>query len=126
MIVCALLISCKKDKYLPDFSNFNEIGLMQKGNEVFVYDPLVHQMGFNRGQGQFRVHTDNMSDYVVVDLESIPSEIGQEVEGTLIWTTSSDIFTKRNITLETIKIEGDKIWLWHSQSQIGVVVRVLE
>jgi len=126
LLTLAVLASCKDDRYLPAFTGAENVCLMQKGKVLCTYDPATYQIGFNRNQGQFRVHTDNMSDYFIVNVDSVPSELGQEVNGSIIWTTATDIFTKRDITLELVRVEGDKLWLWASQGQIGAVVRVLE
>lgn len=126
LLLPALLCSCVKDDFRPVFIQTEETCLMQRGSTVFSYDPLTCQMGFNREKNEFRVHTDNMSDFYIVTLDRIPVQLGEKVEGTIVWTTETSIYTRKKITLEAVRIEGERIWLWHEQSRTGVTVSALE
>jgi len=127
IVIAIILCSCQQGgPYTEAFTANGTIRLEQKGEALCTYDPASYQLAFNREKGEFRVHTDNMSDYFILDLDQIPGEAGQQVTGTIIWTTETDIYTKREITLETAKLEGDKIWLWNTKDRIGMVVKVLE
>lgn len=126
ILLPVLLCACRKDDFRPVFVQAEEICMMQRGKTIFSYDPMTCQTGFNRKKGEFRVHTDNMSDFYIVTLNRIPVMEGERVEGTIVWTTPTAIYTKKKITLEAAKLEGDRIWLWHDQSQTGVMVRTLE
>ena len=77
-------------------------------------------------QTEFRAHTDNMSDFFVATFTELPSYLGQDVTADLVWTTDRDVLTRKNLTLEVIRIEGDQFWLWSSTGKIGLCMRVLE
>jgi len=126
IFILLLSCACNRDSYLGAFESNDAIRLEQKGKVICEYEPTTYQLSFNREKGEFRVHTDNMSDFFVAILDQVPTEQDQQVNGTLIWTTETDTYTKRDITLKAVKLEGDKIWLWLSQGQIGLVVKVLE
>ncbi len=126
LLAALLLCSCSDDRFITPFVSGDGIRLVENSKTLFSYDPNTCQMSFNRDKCEFRVHTDNMSDFYTITLSSIPQREGQEVRGTLVWTTSSDIYTKRNVTFSAEKLEGDKIWLWTSNGHIGLVVRILD
>ncbi len=121
-----LLVSCKDDRFITSFVQQDGIHLSVNSKTVFRYDPLTCQLAFNRDRREFRVHTDSMSDFYTLTLSEIPTRQGQEVKGTLVWTTEKDINTKRNVTFTAEKLEGDLIWLWTGNGRVGVVVRVLD
>lgn len=126
LLAALLLCSCRDDRFITPFVAQDGIRLTVNGRTVFTYDPLTCQLGFNRQRGEFRVHTDNMSDFYTLQLSKIPEREGQEVTGTLVWTTATDIYTKKNVTFTAEKLEGDCIWLWTGNGRVGVVVKVLD
>lgn len=127
LILAALLLacSCNDDRLASAFSARDEVRLQVGGVEIHCYDPLTWQMGFNAEKRQFRVHTDSMSDYFTLTLSKIPQEDDEQVTGTVVYTTSDNIVTRKNITLKVLRLEGDKIWLWNQSGEIGLEVRLL-
>lgn len=127
LLVMLLIVSaCNDDKFIEPFINSDELRLVQRGKTLFVYNPNTCQISFNRKKGQFRVQTDDMQDFYAITLSEIPVFEGQEVSGTLVWTTASEVNAIKNVSFSTKKIEADKIWLWTGNAKIGVVVRMLE
>lgn len=124
--VLLLASSCNGTHEITNFSNTDAVRLEVAGITQFYYDPLTCQMAFNRERGEFRVHTDSMSDYFLVKLSEIPTETGQEVTGDITWTTVNDLMTRQNITLILINSQGDKLWFWNANYRIGAEVRILE
>ncbi len=120
-----LLCGCREDNYLQPFMDRDGLFLEQDGLVVFRYNEATCQTAFNRSRCQFRVFTDNMSDFYSITLSEIPSEEGQNVTGTLVWTSQEDTYTKRNVTFETLRIEGDRIWLW-TGGRIGLVMQLFD
>ena len=55
----------------------------------------------------------------------MPSEEGESVTvESLVWTNPSGTDqTRKNITLEVVKLEGDIAWLWNSRESIRMTVR---
>ena len=122
----AFLCSCNPDATRTAFSESDAIRLQVGRSDQFVYDPLTCQLAFNRSTGEFRAHTDNMSDYFAAVLSEIPTSVGQMLLADLTWTTHDNVLTRKNLTLEVIRLEGDKVWLWSQSGQIGLTVRILE
>ena len=126
MPLLPVLCSCQKDRAMIAFTSGEEIRLQVGGVEQFIYDPLTCQLGFNIDNREFRVHTDNMSDFFSLRLSSIPTEDEEQVTGSLAYTTKTDVVHKSNITLKVVRLEGDRIWLWNQASRIGVEIQILE
>jgi hypothetical protein len=122
LIVCA----CNDDKFIEPFVNSDELRLVQKGKTLFTYNPNTCQISFNREKRQFRVQTDDMQDFYMLTLSAMPTSEGQELTGTLMWTTRDEVNAIKNVAFSVKKVEGDKIWLWTRNGKIGVVVRVLD
>lgn len=126
LLLLVSLASCADQRMRNAFSESEEIHLMVGGDIPLSYDPNTCQLAFSRDLREFRVHTDNMSDFYVLTLSAVPVSVGQRVSGSLTWTTHDEVLTRKNITLETVRLEGDKIWLWSNSARIGLVVSTLE
>ena len=62
----------------------------------------------------------------VVTFTELPAAFGQFVTADLTWTTERDVLTRKNLTLEVIRVEGDQFWLWSDTGRIGLCMRILE
>ena len=124
--VLALLCGCSDKRMRVAFSESDEIRLMVGGTVPFTFEPNTCQLAFSRDRKEFRAHTDNMSDFYAVRFTEIPSTLGQTVTADLTWTTERDVLTRKNLTLEVVRIEGDQFWLWSNSGRIGLSIRVLE
>ena len=120
------LCSCQEEMLMSAFSARDELRLQVGGVEQMCYDPLTCQLGYNPDTMEFRVHTDNMSDFFSLRLTSIPLEDEEQVTGTLTYTTATDIVRRKNITLRAVRLEGDRIWLWNHPMRIGIEIQILE
>ena len=126
-LLCVLLLSACSDQRMQDAFSENEGVRLMVGRDIpFTYDPATCQLAFSRDLKEFRAHTDNMSDFFVATFTELPSYLGQNVMADLVWTTERDVLTRKNLTLEVIRIEGDQFWLWSSTGKIGLCMRVLE
>ena len=126
-LLCVLLLSACGDQRMQEAFVSNDGVRLMVGRDIpFVYDPLTCQLAFSRDLREFRAHTDNMSDFFVATFTEIPSYLGQNVTADLVWTTERDVLTRKNLTLEVLRIEGDEFWLWSSTGKIGLCMRVLE
>lgn len=121
-----ILCGCQEERLLSAFSSRDGIRLQVGGEEQLSYDPLTCQLAYNPDRREFRVHTDNMSDFFVLTLSAIPAEDNEEVRGNLVYTTRKDIVRKNNVTLKVIRLEGDRIWLWNQSSHIGIEIQILD
>ena len=120
-----LLSACVREQIDPAFLASSDIGLTVGKTQVFRYDPLTCQLGFNSARGEFRVSTDTMSDYYVVTLPSIPSKPGEVLKGDILWTSDTAIKRFHAIEFKVLKIESDVAWLWNQQNRIAVTVQIL-
>lgn len=126
LIGIILLASCQ-GKVDPEFIGLQDFGLQVKDTKVFTYNSLTWQTAFNRERCEFRVHTDNMSDYYCVTLNTVPSSEGQKVKGSVVWTSSSDVINKSGLNFSVEKIDrAGRIWLWCKKERIGAVIQALD
>ena len=124
LMVAALFWGCGQTDLSDDFKQNGQLRIEIKGYVTFSYDPLTCQLGFNREDCEFRVNSDNMSDFFILKLDEMPSGEGQRINGAATWTTGDNLHYKKTI-FEVVKLEGSKIWLWSSESRIAAVVQVL-
>ncbi len=129
LLVAALILTTSCDKgngFNKDELRYDTVCLKVKGVSVFKYEPKTCQMAFNRGRAQFRCGTDTMSDYFIVDLDSVPSEEKQTVSGSLEWTTVDDVVTMGGLSFSVEGISPDgTVWLWCAKQKITAVIRLL-
>lgn len=126
MMILLLCCSCGRQRRVNAFMEHDELRLQVAGKVQFRYDELNCQLSFSRDRNEFRAQTDNTSDFYTVRLNFIPTQVGETVTADLSWTTDTDILHRKNLTLEVVRIEGDRIWLWSDSGRIGVSLRVLE
>lgn len=124
-IALALITSCVHEEFTPEFLNDDTERMEVGGETILVYNPLTCQQAFNRERNEFRVHTDNMSDYYIIRLRELPENVGQEITASsLVWTDPDGGLSSQNdIALEVMKLEGDVVWLWNSRLSIKMIVR---
>ena len=127
-LTAALAFACcnGRNGYDRGFVDSDTISLTVNKVKVFEYDPMTCQLGYNDSRREFRVSTDNMSDYFVVTLSKIPSAKEERVTGSISWTGEDYIKDLRNLTFETVKIDRGKIWLWNQANKLAVIIPVLE
>ena len=125
VLVLATFTGCRKSHVSDDFKLNSTLRMEIKGYITFLYDPLTCQISYNPDKYEFRVHSDNMSDFYMLRLDEMPDRVGQSVNGVASWTTGDDLHSKKT-AFEALKFEGGKIWLWSSSSRIAVVVQTLD
>lgn len=123
----AMAFSCCRDNEIDSaFLGNDAIHLRVNGKNIFDFNEITCQLGYNDSKQEYRVHDDTMADYYIVTLYEKPAEEGQSIKGEIEWTTSSDIVRKRDINFKVVKIDSDhKMWLWEKTNKIGVVVKAL-
>jgi hypothetical protein len=126
-IAAALMLSCcgPRHGYDRDFVESDVISLTVNKVKAFEYDPSTCQLGYNDARREFRVSTDNMSDYFVVTLSKIPGGKDEQVTGSITWTGDDYNHTLNNLSFEVAKIESGKIWLWNQSNKLAVVIQIL-
>jgi len=126
LAVSVLMYACDRNAELRSLTEDATIRLSVQGVTQLTYDPSTCQLGFCRQKCEFRVNTDNMSDFFIITLDRIPAVLNSEVTGNIVWTSSSKLEHKENVALEVVKLEGDKIWLWNRQEGVEALVQVLD
>ena len=126
LALLVLPVGCEPQTvYTPEFLTDSTLRMEVGKQEILTYNPITCQTALNLHRCEFRMHTDNMSEYFIIRFSSMPSEEGESVTvESLVWTNPSGTDqTRKNITLEVVKLEGDIAWLWNSRESIRMTVR---
>lgn len=127
ILLCLALGGCQSFKADPEFVSSTSTGLTVKGSTVFSYDPLTCQAAFNRQECEFRVFSDNMSDYYCVRLNTMPTAEGQKARGSVTWTDRDKVQVKKDLQFQVEKADrAGRLWLWNRKEGVGALVFVLE
>ena len=120
------LTGCQDERQRAAFCENEGVRLLVGGSIAFSYEPNTCQLAFSRDLREFRAYTDTMSDFFVASFSQIPVTLGQRMTANLTWTTEREVLTRKNLTLEVVRLEGDMVWLWSDAGRIGLTVRILE
>lgn len=126
LALLVLPVGCEPQTvYTPEFLTDSTLRMEVGKQEILTYNPITCQTALNLHRCEFRMHTDNMSEYFIIRFSSMPSEEGESVTvESLVWTNPSGADqTRKSITLEVVKLEGDTAWLWNSRESIRMTVR---
>ena len=127
LMAASLLVCCDgRHGYDRSFTDSDVVSLTVNKVKVFEYDPMTCQLGYNDTKREFRVSTDNMSDYFVITLSKIPSAKDEQITGDITWTGSDYIRDLHNQSFETVKVDRGKIWLWNQTNKLAVIIQVIE
>ena len=128
LLVSALLLlaGCQDERQRAAFCENEGVRLLVGGSVAFSFEPNSCQLAFSRDLREFRAYTDTMSDFFVATFSQVPSQLEQRLTADLVWTTEREVLSRKNLTLEVVRLEGDMVWLWSASGRIGLVVRILE
>ena len=128
LLVSALLLlaGCQDERQRAAFCENEGVRLLVGGSIAFSFEPNSCQLAFSRDLREFRAYTDTMSDFFVATFSQVPSQLEQRLTADLVWTTEREVLSRKNLTLEVVRLEGDMVWLWSASGRIGLVVRILE
>lgn len=126
LLLLVALAGCQDERQRNAFCENEGVRLMVGGSIAFNYEPNTCQLAFSRDRREFRAFTDTMSDFFVAELSQLPVNLGQRLTANLVWTTEREVLTRKNLTLEVVRLEGDMVWLWSDAGRIGLTVRILE
>lgn len=127
LLLCLMaLTGCQDERQRAAFCENEGVRLLVGGSIAFSYEPNTCQLAFSREMREFRAYTDTMSDFFVASFSQIPVTLGQRMTANLTWTTEREVLTRKNLTLEVVRLEGDMVWLWSDAGRIGLTVRILE
>ena len=120
-----LLLAACKPTADSAFAGMDDVRMEINGKTVFTIKENNCQMSFNRSRCEFCAFTDNASDYFTAKLSAIPTSVGEVVSGDITWTTTSSVETRKNVALQLIKVEGDKLWLIESGGSAAICIRLI-
>ncbi|MCM1177962.1 MAG: hypothetical protein NC115_03125 [Bacteroidales bacterium] len=131
LAICASLVSCVDDglKEKEFIAGSSDISLTVEGKNIFTYSPAAHQLGFNDVKNEFRVNNDSFSHYFVLTCASMPSQAGENIQATIVYTNLRNNVVSYEGVFKVSKINDDNgrtIWMWNQDKQIGAVVKVLQ
>lgn len=127
LLLCLLaLTGCQDDRQRTAFCENEGVRLMVGGSIAFSYEPNTCQLAYSRDLREFRAYTDTMSDFFVARFTKTPNMLGLRLTASLTWTTEREVLTRKNLTLEVVRLEGDMVWLWSDAGRIGLTIRILE
>lgn len=124
-VFCAILAaSCNFTKVDDAFLADDGISLTVKGEELCRFRENRWQVSSDLVSHRFTVFDDEMHDYYSLSLSANPKEIGQEIKGSIEWTSTYEIVSRNNLTFKVCKLDPstDRIWLWNKKEQIAVVI----
>jgi len=123
-----LPVGCHSDGFDQVWLKEESLCVVSGDQKVFTFDPLTCQQAFNRSERVFRAFKDDLSDYYVLKMGSLPTEEGERIDGcSLEWTTSNDVKTLKGLSLTVEKIEtgSGKVWLWCASERIVIIAQLL-
>ena len=127
LLLCvAVLTGCQDERQRAAFCENEGVRLLVGGSIAFSFEPNSCQLAFSRDLREFRAYTDTMSDFFVATFSQVPSQLEQRLTADLVWTTEREVLSRKNLTLEVVRLEGDEFWLWSAAGRIGLTVRILE
>lgn len=125
-LVAAVFSACSADPDLALLSS-GVPRVEQNSRTILEYDENLHQIAFNPDDVEFRICTDNMTDFVRVVLDRIPDSAPSEVNAVkLQWSSNDDILSRSNVKMDVVKMEDDRIWLWSAAERIGICLKILK
>ena len=96
------------------------------GKNISSREAVAFAFGFNRTRKEFRAGNDDMTSYFVLTCSEIPRTKGQEIKGSIQWTSGSSVKSSGNLVFKVEKYEDTGlVWLWDSTDKTGAVVKIL-
>ena len=90
-------------------------------------DPATSQIAYNSERNEFRLASDNLSDWLIFKSNATPTDAGQEVMASLEYTSQSNIKRLSDLTFSVEKTAPDgTTWLWNKEKKIGIIIKVLQ
>ena len=95
-------------------------GLYQNSEHTLVYDKDIYQYAFNTKRHTFMIQNNAQSRYLRCSLEDAPvTDSPVNVE---ITTKGITGFEDTGLTMQTLKEENGKYWLYDPQSGTGLII----
>lgn len=126
IVVMMMAMSCRKSNnenadQLEQFLQRNESGLWGYGGYLFKYSAQNCQFAINVNRRQIRMQEDSQQDYINLQFAVFPPTAEDEVELLLTYKVGNEE-NSRNCVMTTVRSEGNKIWLWDYQNNMGIII----
>ena len=108
-----------------DFITRNEIGFVGYGGFLFKYSNSDCQLSINAARRQMRMQNDAQSYYVHMSFSAYPVSNLQSVDVVLTCKLGNEEI-KVPSHMDVANVSADKVWLWDSIREIGLIIPVFE
>jgi len=119
------IASCQKHEPVPEFLDGSTISLNMGGKAIHTYNQDTWQSSFKEKAIQYRVFSDDMTNYYTLVCGQKPTEKGQQIIATLTWASggaAANSLSDLTFSVEQIDPDTGAIWLWCKKKSIGVAV----
>ncbi len=129
-LTALVTLSCEGSGFNEaDFvTTITDVCLMVDGKTVMEYDNSIHQLAWSERDLQFRMMDDSVNNYFVVNLSKVPSEMGEQIQAEVLYTTNNSVRTVSG-TFNASKISSTSssttIWLWNESADVAAVIQIL-
>lgn len=127
LAVATLFVSCGEDNEGNDFVDLDgfltkqDIGLFGYGGFLFKYTPHECQISVNVRRKQIRIQNDSQTAWTNIVFKKFPSDVKDQIELELRYMSGGDEIVQTTV-METVKVSGDKFWLWNRTNNSGIII----
>lgn len=121
-----MLLSCRDTEkpagsQLQQFLEMDGSGLWGYGGYLFKYSHQNCQFSINPVRRQIRMQEDGQQYYLNIQFASFPPATEGEIELHLTYKAGNEE-NRRNCIMTIERSEGDKLWLWDTQNNMGIII----
>lgn len=103
-----------------------EISLTIKGEVIMEFVPATCQIGYSSENYEFRLMDNNLRDWVIFRSDNKPTDVGQNVNAYLEYTSENNVKTLKDLVFSVEKTAPDgTVWLWNKDKKIGIIIKLL-
>lgn len=118
--------SCIDDRLAETNLQNMDASISLKGMTMSVFDPGNCQYAFNSARNEYRMHDDNMGQYIILQCSTRPANEGDSFTANLTYTTDNDIVKETGLPFVVQKTSQDgKLWIWNKTKKYGLVIMQL-
>lgn len=126
LVVFASLTGCNPYDVEEILISRGDVSLTIKGEPIFVYDEGTCQVAYNSDRHECRAMTDDVTRYFVLKAHERMTHAFQEFTADLTYTYAGSVVAEKDLLFRIEKIDNSTglVWLWCSDSAIGIVVKL--
>ncbi len=100
------------------------IYMVRGGEDLFVYKENTCQWSWQAASGVYRMFDDEMKGWFKMDCQRAVLTEGTRFNANLEWTTSNNVGSLKNVSLELLKIKNGLCYFWGSAQKIGLCLPI--